>query len=200
MNKSGIWMAPLLGLVIGASCQPEENVRPTDGGQVVVENILSRKSVRRYVGGKPVEKEKVEQLLRAGMAAPSGMDRRSWEFAVIDEREKLDKMADGLPYAKMLKGAPMAIVVCADERKSSYWYLDCSAAAQNILLAAEALKLGAVWTATYPYEDRMKVVADVLGSPSYIKSLCVIPVGYPMGDYAPKDKWDATRIHYNTWK
>lgn len=147
-----------------------------------------------------MEKEKVEQLLRAGMAAPSGMDRRPWEFAVIDEREKLDKMADGLPYAKMLKGAPMAIVVCADERKSSYWYLDCSAAAQNILLAAEALELGAVWTATCPYEDRMKVVADVLGSPSYIKSLCVIPVGYPMGDYAPKDKWDATRIHYNTWK
>lgn len=113
-------MASLLGLVMGASCQLGENVKPTDGGQVVVENILSRKSVRRYVEGKPVEKEKVEQLLRAGMAAPSGMDCRPWEFAVIDEREKLDKMADELPYAKMLKGVPMAIVVCADERKSSY--------------------------------------------------------------------------------
>ncbi len=58
MNKSGIWMAPLLGLVIGVSCQPEENVRPTDGGQVVVENILSRKSVRRYVGENRWKKKK----------------------------------------------------------------------------------------------------------------------------------------------
>lgn len=193
-------MVSLLGLMISASCQPEEKVKQENGGQVVMENILSRKSVRRYVEGKSVEKEKVEQLLRAGMAAPSGMDRRPWEFAVVDEREKLDKMADELPYAKMLKGAPMAIVVCADERKSSYWYLDCSAAAQNILLAAEALGLGAVWTATYPYEDRMKVVAGVLNTPSYVKSLCVIPVGYPMGEYASKDKWDATRIHYNVWE
>lgn len=193
-------MASLLGLLIGTSCQPEDNVKPGNVEQVVIENILNRKSVRRYVEGKPVEKEKVEQLLRAGMAAPSGMDRRPWEFAVVDDREKLDKMAAELPYAKMLKGAPMAIVVCADERQSSYWYLDCSAATQNILLAAEALGLGAVWTATYPYEDRMKVVEDVLKTPSYIKSLCVIPVGYPKGEHAPKDKWDTTRIHYNVWE
>ena len=134
--------APLLGLVIGASCQPEENVRPTDGvascGGEYFEPQECTPVCRRKTGGK---RKSRAAALCVEMAAPSGMDHRTWEFAVIDEREKLDKMADGLPYAKMLKGAPMAIVVCADERKSSYWYLDCSVAAQNILLAAEALEL-----------------------------------------------------------
>ena len=200
MNKVGIWIASLLGAVIGVSCQSEKTMKTESNENVVLENILNRKSVRRYVAEKPVEKVKVEQLLRAGMAAPSGKDQRPWEFIVVDERAKLDAMAAQLPYAKMLSGAPMAIVVCADERKSSYWYLDCSAATQNILLMAEALGLGAVWTATYPYEDRMKVVTDVLNTPSYVKSLCVIPVGYPMGEQTAKDKWDETRIHYNKWE
>lgn len=122
-----------------------------------LENIMGRKSVRKYLP-KPVEKEKIEVLLKAGMAAPSGKDVRPWELIVIDDREVLDSMAAVLPYAKMLKEAPMAIVVCGDTTKSSYWYLDCSAVTQNILLAAEAIGLGAVWTATYPYADRMEVV------------------------------------------
>ena len=100
----------------------------------------------------------------------------------------------------MLTSAPMAIVVCADETKSDYWYLDCSAAAENMLLAAEAQGLGAVWTATYPYRERMEVVSRFLHTPSQVKSLCVIPVGYPMGGQEPKDKWDESRIHYNKWK
>ena len=200
MNKLGIWFASLLGAMIGVSCQADKAMQTENKEQTVLENILSRKSVRWYIADKPVEKEKVEQLLRAGMAAPSGKDQRPWEFVVVDERALLDAMAAQLPYAKMLAGAPMAIVVCADERKSPYWYLDCSAATQNILLAAESLGLGAVWTATYPYEDRMKVVTDVLNTPSYVKSLCVIPIGYPMGEQTAKDKWDETRIHYNKWE
>ena len=95
-----------------------------------LENIMGRKSVRKYLP-KPVEKEKIEVLLKAGMAAPSGKDVRPWELIVIDDREVLDSMAAVLPYAKMLKEAPMAIVVCGDTTKSSYWYLDCSAVTQN---------------------------------------------------------------------
>lgn len=130
--------------------------------QDALENIFSRKSVRKYLP-KPVEKEKLELLLKAGMAAPSGKDVRPWELIVIDNREVLDSMAAVLPYAKMLKEAPTAIVVCGDTTKSSYWYLDCSAVTQNILLAAEALDLGAVWTATYPYPERMEVVKKYTG-------------------------------------
>ncbi len=133
------------------------------------------------------------------MAAPSGKDVRPWEFLVITDRVVLDSMAAALPYAKMLKDAPMAIVVCGDTTRSSYWYLDCSAATQNILLAAEALGLGAVWTATYPYPERMEVVRKYVVLPEQINSLCVIPVGYPALPHSPKNKWDEAKVHYNKW-
>lgn len=163
-----------------------------------LENIFSRKSVRKFLA-QPVEEEKVQLLLKAGMSGPSGKDTRPWEFIVVDSRIILDSLAAALPYAKMLKDAPMAIIVCGDTTKSSYWYLDCSAAAENILLAAEALGLGGVWTAAYPYEDRMQAVKKYTGIPDHISSLCVIPVGYPAGPQHPKDKWDASRIHRNQW-
>lgn len=164
--------------------------------QDAIENIMSRKSVRKFLP-KPVEKEKVQTLLKAGMAAPSGKDVRPWEFVVVTDRAALDSMAAALPYAKMLTNAPMAIVVCGDTTKSSYWYLDCSAATQNILLAAEALELGAVWTAAYPYDDRMAVVSQYTALPEQIKPLCVIPVGYPAMPHSPKDKWDESKVHEN---
>ena len=94
----------------------------------------------------------------AAMSAPSGRDRRPWEFVVVTERPALDSLAAALPYAKMLTAAPCAIVVCGAPECQSYWYLDCSAAAQNVLLAAQSLGLGAVWTAAYPYEERMSAV------------------------------------------
>ena len=150
------------------------------------------------------------------------MDRRPWEFVVVTDREALDSMAAKLPYAKMLTNAPLAIVVCGDTTLSSYWYLDCSAVTQNILLAAEAIGLGAVWTATYPYADRMEVVKkytglgavwtaaypyedriDVVrqntGLPENIVPLCVIPIGYPDGPQKAKDKFDPQRVHRNKY-
>ena len=167
--------------------------------QDALETIFARKSVRKYLP-KPVEKEKIELLLKAGMAAHSGKDARPWELLVIDKREVLDSMAVALPYAKMLKDAPMAIVVCGDTTKSSYWYVDCSAVAQNILLAAEALELGAVWTATYPYVERMDIVRKYTAIPDEIQSLCVIPVGYPAMPHSPKDKWNPAKVQHNVWK
>ncbi len=160
--------------------------------------IFSRKSVRKYLS-QPVEKEKVELLLKAGMSAPSGKDVRPWEFVVVEDRAVLDAMAEGLPYAKMLKDVSLAIVICGDVTKSSYWYVDCSAVAQNILLAAEALGLGAVWTAAYPYQERMDVVRKYTGLPENIETLCVIPVGYPAKPYVAKDKWDDSKVHCNKW-
>lgn len=185
----------LILTIMATSCNSgnsEQKIQTQDA----IENIMSRKSVRKYLS-KPVEKEKVQTLLKAGMAAPSGKDVRPWEFVVVTDRAALDSMAAALPYAKMLMGAPMAIVVCGDTTKSSYWYLDCSAATQNILLAAEALDLGAVWTAAYPYDDRMAVVSQYTALPEHIKPLCVIPVGYPAMPHSPKDKWDESKVHEN---
>ena len=164
-----------------------------------LETIFNRKSVREYLD-RPVEKAKMETLVRAGMAAPSSRDRRPWEFIIVTDRTLLDKMADGLPNARMLKETQQAIVVCGDTIKSdNAWFLDCSAAAQNILLAAESMNLGAVWTAAFPYPDRIAVVSDILNLPEHIRPLAVIPVGYPMGNDTPKNKFNEKQIHYNSW-
>lgn len=173
---------------------PNEDTASTE--KVVLQNILNRTSVREYQD-KHVEEEKVMTLLRAGMAAPSGKDTRPWEFVVVNDRSTLDSLAAGLPYAKMLAHAPMAIIVCGDSTKSFYWYLDCATAGQNILLAAESMGLGAVWTAAYPYDDRIEAVRRHTELPEHVIPLCVIPVGYPQGEHSPKNKFDESRIHYN---
>ena len=179
---------------IGDQKQDETTLK----SKAVLENIAERKSVRKYLN-KSVEEDKIDAMVKAGMAAPSGMDRRPWEFVVVTDREALDSMAAKLPYAKMLTNAPLAIVVCGDTTRSSYWYLDCSAATQNVLLAAEALGLGAVWTAAYPYEDRIDVVRQNTGLPENIVPLCVIPIGYPDGPQKAKDKFDLQRVHRNKY-
>lgn len=196
--KNSVLIIAFISIMATSCCnnRPQEDFIRT---QDAIENIMSRKSIRKYLP-KPVEEEKVKILLKAGMAAPSGKDVRPWEFVVVTERSLLDTLAEALPYAKMLRQAPLAIVVCGDTAKSSYWYLDCSAAAENILLAAEALKLGAVWTAAYPYDDRMAVVKKEIGLPENILPLCVIPVGYPAIPYSPKDKYDEAKIHKNKWR
>ena len=163
-----------------------------------IENILTRRSVRSYTD-QDVEPGKIEAILEAGMAAPSGKNGQPWDFIVLTRREILDEMAERLPYAKMLREARVAIAVCADRTKSPYWYVDCSAAAENILLAAHALGLGAVWTATYPYRDRMDMVKELCGLPGSYDSLCVIPVGYPAREARPKDNFDAGKIHHEVY-
>ncbi|WP_270516701.1 nitroreductase family protein [Sanguibacteroides sp. AM78-02pH3A] len=198
MNKRSAFYvllaAVLLIVILKTSVMGERNEKKSalleEGA---IETIMGRKSVRKYLN-KPVEEEKITTLLKAGMAAPSGKDTRPWAFVVVTKRAALDSMAAGLPYAKMLIQAPLAIVVCGDPSVSSYWYLDCSAATQNILLAAEALELGAVWTAAYPYEDRMDVVRRYSQLPENLVPLCVIPIGYPDGPQKVKDKYDPNKI------
>ena len=187
----------LVVLTVISSCQ--DNKEAISRGEAAISVIQNRKSVRNFIKERPVSEEDINTILKAAMAAPSGKDTRPWEFLVIKDRNILDKMAKELPTAKMLADAPMAIVVCGDTVRSSYWYLDCSAAAQNILLTAEALNLGAVWTAAYPYRDRMQVVIDNTNMPDQILPLVVIPVGYPEGQHSVKNKYDESKIHLNRW-
>ncbi len=166
--------------------------------------IFNRKSVRKFTD-KVVERKDLELILKAGMAAPTAVDRRPWAFVAVTDRAVLNALADKLPYAKMLYQATAAIVVLGDLDKTlpgegqAYWIQDCSAVTQNILLAVEALGLGAVWTATYPGKDREAAVREVLGLPLNVIPLNVIPIGYPDGDPKPKDKWDPTIIHWEKW-
>ena len=163
----------------------------------VIDTILRRRSVRSY-SDRPVDDEAVELLLRAAMAAPSSKNRQPWEFVVVRERETLDALAGRLRFAKMLHQAPMAIAVCAKSDDNPCWAQDASAAAENLLLAAESLGLGAVWTAAYD-EERRSAVVEILEIPEGYSPLCVIPVGYPAGDEKPKDKWKPEKVHYGKW-
>ena len=147
MKKNLLLSLLVATLLVACSASPQGE--KATSANAALDNIFARKSVRSYLD-KGVEKEKIDWMLRAGMAAPTGRDLRPWEFVVITDRATLDSMATALPYAKMLKQVRQAIVVCGDSAQSSYWYLDCSAATQNILLAAESLGLGAVWTAASP--------------------------------------------------
>lgn len=172
--------------------------------QTTMETIFARKSVRSFTQ-QEVTAEQVELLLKAAMAAPSGINLQPWRFVVVREKSTMSVLAG--PRNKMILEAPIAIVVCGVttwDRKgetvpNGNWTADCAAATQNLLLAAEAMGLGSVWTACYPYEDRMAPTREVLGLPDDVTPYCVVPVGYPAVETAPKDKWKPENIHYERW-
>lgn len=170
---------------------------------IIIDNILARTSIRSYQD-RPVEQDKIEKLLRAGMAAPSAVDKRPWHFVVVTDKDVLNGLAEANPNAGMAARAPLAIVVCGDKTKAltrvpDYWVQDASAATENILLAAQGMGLGAVWTGTYPITERVEKVAAVLNLPEHIIPFCTIVIGYPERYQAPKDRWDESNISYNTF-
>ncbi len=171
--------------------------------QIILDNILARTSIRSYQD-RPVEQDKIENLLRAGMAAPSAVDKRPWHFIVVTDRQVLNGLAEANPNAGMAARAPLAIVVCGDKTRAltrvpDYWVQDVAAATENILLAAQGMGLGAVWTGTYPTTERVEKVTAVLNLPEHIVPFCTIVIGYPERYQAPKDKWDEGNISYNTY-
>lgn len=175
----------------------------TSTADAVFENIFSRKSVRSFTS-EPVSEEHIEAMLKAAMAAPTAVNYQPWRFVVVTDRAQLDAMAEVLPYAKMLKQAPLAIVVCGETtwfegRENPYWQQDCSAATENLLLAAEALGLGAVWTGVYPNMQLAEPLGDFLGLPETVQPLCAIPIGHHDGTTKPRDKWKPENIHYGKW-
>jgi nitroreductase len=163
--------------------------------------ILNRKSIRKYKNIK-VSDEIVEELLRAGMQAPSAGNEQPWEFIVLRDKEIMKNITEVHPYSKMLLNTDVAIVVCGDESKEvfkGYWVQDCSAATENILLTAEDKGLGAVWLGVYPMEDRVDALKELLNLPSSVIPLSIIPVGYPDEQREAADRFNKTRIHYDRW-
>jgi len=169
-----------------------------------IDIIFKRTSVRHYSNRK-ISDEQMETILRAGMAAPSGMNLQPWRFIVIRNRKILDNLGKELPYAKMLYQADGAIVVCGDLDNSKnkdlqkLWIQDCSASSENILLAITSLGLAGLWTAVYPYKDRITIVEKYCKLPENIVPLNVIPIGYPTEEYSSKNKWDPSKIHKEQW-
>lgn len=165
--------------------------------------INNRRSVRKYID-KPVEKEKIEKLLRAAMQAPSAANQHPWEFIVVQDQDTLNMMSHISPYANMLSKAPLAFVLLADEEKMSWpemWQQDLSAAAENLLLEAVELGLGAVWLGVYPLGERVQLLREMFRLKENIIPFCVIPIGYPAGQGNNFiDRYDPSLVHYETYE
>ena len=180
------------------------NNQPKSMENQAINNIMTRVSVRNFTGEK-ISDEQIETLLRAGMAAPSAINKQPWAFVVIKDEAILAKLGEALPYSRCSNKPAIAIIPCGDLNKAipgemaGFWINDVSAATENILLAAHAMGLGAVWTGLHPDMNRAKMVQEMLDMPEHIIPLCIVPVGIPAESPDVKDKFNTDNIHYNAW-
>ena len=200
---------PLLAAAVLSGCAGSA---PAPKADVVMDNILSRTSVRSYTEQKLTDAQ-IETLLRAAMAAPSGSNIQPWSFVVLTDPSEYDTIFEGNFNMEKFKQAAAVFVLCADTTvtrtprgggepvtvPNGTWRDDLGAATENLLLAAESMGLGACWTASYPYEDRYMPPKKALGLPDTVIPYSIVPVGYPAGDEQPKDKWDPAKVHYGRW-
>ena len=161
-----------------------------------VDVIFSRKSVRHYTE-QEIESDKLLTLVKAGMAAPTAMNRQPGAFIVVTNMAQVAPIND-MPGLMMLKKAKAAILVLG-KKDEKFWQQDCSAATENILIAAEAMGLGAVWCAGYPMADRTAKYKEIFNYSDEYEVLSLISIGYPTGDDEPKDKYKPEKIHYQKW-
>lgn len=211
MKKISLILGVALMFVLSA-CNGKKttDVAATDNATVVMENILARKSVRSYTE-QPIGNDTIQNILRAAMAAPSGMDVRPWSFVVLRDKSNFENLFEGNMNLRKFQEAAVVIVVCADTtmaKRGTYdgsrvpnpiWRDDMGACTENLLLAVEAYGLGAVWTACYPFADRMAKIKAMLELPAEVVPYCVVPIGHHDGTTEPKDKWDEYRLHYERW-
>lgn len=167
----------------------------------MLEAIRTRRSVRQFTEEQMTD-EQLELLLRAAMAAPSASNERPWQFVVVRDRGKLQELAKATPFAKPLSGASIGLVVAADRREMKYpgfWVIDCSAAIENLLLAAHAVGLGGVWIGVHPVGPFGWRVRRLVGLPLHIVPHSLVALGYPLQVPGAVDRFDRTRLHSERW-
>jgi len=163
--------------------------------------ILTRRSIRKYINN-VIPGEYYEIMLKAAMHAPSARNRQPWHFIVVTDRTILNELAEVSPSWKMLAEAASAIVVCGDtslEDAESFIIQDCSAATQNILLAAHELGLGSVWLGVHPREDRLHPLTEILHIPGHILPVSMVAIGKPDESREQPDRYNVERIHQDGW-
>ncbi len=163
--------------------------------------ILHRRSIRRYQD-RPIEREKIETLLQAALASPSSKHLNPWEFVVVDNKDMLCQMAACRTYgSQMLKEAAIGIVICADASQTDTWQCDGAIAAENMLLCASDMGLGACWVQVYNREGAEELVRSVCKIPEHLHVLCIISAGYPNEEKRPinPEHLQYDKIHYGQY-
>jgi nitroreductase len=166
-----------------------------------IDAILSRRSIRRFKE-EPLPDLVVHELLRAAMSAPSAGNEQPWHFLIIKNRQTLQSISEIHPHSRMLQEAPVAILICGDmelEKHKGFWVQDCSAATENLLIAARDKGLGAVWLGVYPREDRVGGLKKLLDIPNSVIPFALVPLGYPAEDKPKEDRYNIDRIHLEKW-
>jgi nitroreductase len=169
----------------------------------VLGNIFARRSVRVYQE-KRVDDQLVHDLLEAAMAAPSAVAKDPWDFLIVRDHDLRRRMVDRLPNGKMLVDAALGIVVCGDlerahDRQLSYLLQDCSAAIENMLLAASMLGLGACWLGVHPREDRVAHLRGLLQLPESVIPVGIVSLGWPAESPPPRTRYRAAAVHREVW-
>ena len=164
--------------------------------------IFTRRSIRKYTL-EPIPKDAIEILLKAAMSAPSAGNEQPWHFVVIDDHKILDEVPKFHEFSSMLREVPLAVVICGDlllqKFKDQMWVQSCSLAGENLLIAAHAMGLGAVWLGVYPVSKRVDGLRKLLGLPENIIPLCIIPIGHPAESKPPENRYNPLKVHKNKW-
>jgi nitroreductase len=166
-----------------------------------LETIHTRRSVRKYTNADITGLE-LESLLRAAMAAPSAGNQQPWRFVVVRDKEVLGQLAEATPYSSPMGRAPVGLIVLGDttaEKHPGYWVQDCSAAVENLLIAAHCTGLGGVWIGVHPQPEREAAVAAIVKAPEGLRPLCMVALGRPESPGPVVDRYDADKIRLNHW-
>lgn len=167
----------------------------------ILKAIMTRRSIRKYQD-KTVSEDQLQSILKAAMMAPSAGNAQPWQFVVVKDQQTQSKIKDINPYAAMAEKAPLGILVCGDlrlEKFAGYWVQDCSAAVQNILLAAHGVGLGAVWTGIHPIEEREDGFKKLFNLPQEVIPLAYVVIGHPDQNLKIADRFKPERVHYERW-
>ncbi len=211
--KSYHWIILLLAVALvavsvrlGGALKTSEDGGGENGEEAALECIMTRASVRSYTD-RQVDDSTINKILRAGMAAPTAANQQPWHFVVVTDQQLKDSITASFEYTKMVEHCSFAVIVCGDMDNlfegdipaGGFWVEDCSAASENMLLAAHALGVGGVWCGIYPLKDREETLRSILNLPANLTPLNVMAFGYPSGAVTPKDKWNPSKIHYNAY-
>ena len=166
-----------------------------------MEAFFDRRSIRQYQN-KPVEKEKIDQVILAAMYAPSAVNCQSWQFIVCDDKKIISDLHKMHVYTDALITAPVCIVVCGDanaEFSKDYHLIDCSLAAENLMLCAQKLGLGTCFHGIAPGNLVSKPITKYFGLPENIKPFCLLSLGYPDEQKERPQRYDESKVHHNKW-